>query len=403
MRDEIQRISKLVADGKLSPNDAADLIDAFYASERSEAEPTHEAPPPPADDPTPPDGPTPPPPPPPNRDPLKSLVDSIEKLTKETIESVDWNEVSTQARTSAKKGFEALKAGVEEISKGKINLGWMFTSEERTVEFPFSLVSGKTLKVENLCGDITISGSRDKGSVKASARFKGQNSEEAKSRAEAYTLVIEESDHVVLIRQPELSGGTVDLAIELPGTGSVEVRSEDGDISVSNTGGGCRIHSRTGDISLTGLDGAVEIFSERGDLNLEQIISPTITIELKSGDITGSQLKGNLSVRSGSGDIHLGPVTGKSISVEAVSGDIVLDLSEPVTGSLNIRTVSGDVRTTVGNGSDCRVSLSSLRGDVSTDLDLKEPVKLQQRITGRLGDGSGTLDISSVTGDVSLN
>ena len=42
MKDEVQRISRLVAEGKLSPEDAADLIDAFYASDQASA--AHEEP-----------------------------------------------------------------------------------------------------------------------------------------------------------------------------------------------------------------------------------------------------------------------------------------------------------------------------------------------------------------------
>jgi len=42
MKEEITRIMRLVQEGKLSPEDAAELIDAFTASEaREEEEPVH--------------------------------------------------------------------------------------------------------------------------------------------------------------------------------------------------------------------------------------------------------------------------------------------------------------------------------------------------------------------------
>ena len=141
MTDEVKRISKLVAEGKLSPEDAAELIDAFYASERADNEEEATATTPPKEEPngnhkatgT-------------NRDPLRGILDSIEKLTKEGAEAVNWQEVSKQARTSAKKGLDVLRSGIEDLSKGKVNIGWLTQSESREVSLPLTVPEGKTLR-----------------------------------------------------------------------------------------------------------------------------------------------------------------------------------------------------------------------------------------------------------------
>lgn len=418
MREEVQRISKLVAEGKLSPDDAADLIDAFYASDRNEeveAEPAATA------------GATPPPPPPgatagagsdggyttsssnghannrdAHRDPLRALVDSIEKLTKEGLDSVNWTEVSKQARTSAKKGFDAFRSGIEDISKGKVNLGWLSTGEMKEVVLPLAISSGKTLKIENACGDVKVVGGFDRGTATARARFKGATLEDAKAKADAYTLIIEESDYMVLIRQPDISGSHIDLEIQLAGNAPVEIRAETGDIQVMDTGAGCRIMTKTGDIRLRGLNGVVEVTGESGDISIEDVVTPTLSVENKNGDIRAERVRGNMNVRTATGDVHLEKSGGKTLAVESVSGAIYANLAEPVTGTLNIRTVNGDVQLGVPDGSDCRVSLSTLRGDVSCAIELKDQAKQEQRITGRIGNGTGTLDVSAVTGDVSV-
>lgn len=404
MRDEVQRISKLVAEGKLSPEDAADLIDAFYASERGGYEPEEDAP-------TPPPGPEagatateeakgtngahP-------RDPLRSLVESIEKLTKEGVDSVNWNEVSKQARQSAKKGFDALKSGIEDISKGKVHLGWLATGEAKEVVLPLSLPEGKTLKVENACGDVQIVGGAATGSVTARARFKGATTEDAKAKAEAYTLVIEESDHVVLIRQPDVSGLRVEIEIKVPGHGGVEVRAEAGNVEIQDTKGACRVVTKSGDVKLKGLNGVVEVNGESGDVSIEDATTPSLSVENKNGDISLISVHGNLNLRSATGSVRLKQVGGKTIAIESVSGTIEADLDEPVTGTLNVRTVNGDVKLGIPDGSDSRVSLSTLRGNVSCNLELSDQAKQDQRITGRLGAGAGTLDVSAVTGDVTV-
>jgi DUF4097 and DUF4098 domain-containing protein YvlB len=88
--------------------------------------------------------------------------------------------------------------------------------------------------------------------------------------------------------------------------------------------------------------------------------------------------------------------------VEAASGDVSVDLAAPVDGAVNLRTVSGDVSVEVPDGSDCRVSLSTLRGTVSTTLELQDAAQASLTLTGRLGEGTGTLDASTVNGSVRL-
>lgn len=385
MRDEIQRISKLVAEGKLSPEDAADLIDAFYASDRMDEE----------------TGPTPPPPPPgAARDPFRGIIDQIEKLTKEGAEAVDWKEVSRQARESAKKGFDFLKTGLDDLSKGKVN--FFGNTETKHISLPLSVPEGKTLKIENACGDVTVSSGSDAGTVAANARFKGSSIDDAKAKAQAYTLIIEESDTQVMIRQPDVSGLSVDLDVKISGKAQVEIKTENGDIRVVDTGMGARINGRTGDINVRGLNGQIEIHSESGDMTIEHSETTSLTVENKSGDIDVKHVKGNMNIRTASGDVRASNCSGKTVAFESISGDVVVDLVEPVTGNVNVRTVNGDAMIAVPDGSDCRVSLSTLRGSVTCTLELQEEAKAQQRITGKLGAAGGTLDVSAVTGDVRL-
>jgi hypothetical protein len=389
LREEIQRISKLVAEGKLSPEDAADLIDAFYAVDRMEEEgaPT----PPPA-----PDAPG------AARDPFKTIVDQIERLTKESVDSVNWGEVSKQARHSAKKGLEALRHGLEDISKGKININLFGSHERKEISLPLGITEGKTLKIENECGDVRITGGVESGSVTAVAKFRGSSPEDARAKAQEYTVIIEESDHQVLIRQPEVSGLEVDLDIRVPSNVQVELRTQMGDVHVSDTGSGCRVKARHGDIRLRGLNGAIEVSAESGDISVESSETTSLSVENKSGNIRVDGVRGNVNIRTATGDLHVVNSAGKVVALETISGDVLVDLEEPVSGTLNVRTVSGDARVGVPDGSDCRVTLATLRGDVNCNLQLDDEARAQQRVTGKLGEGSGTIDVSAVTGDILL-
>ncbi len=398
MKEEIKRINKLVAEGKLSPEDAADLIDAFYTSASQDGD----VPPPPpreayenagateyATDSRP-------------RDPFKNIIDSIEKLGKEVTEKIDWNEVSEGARSSAKKGLDALKAGLKDVSKGRFDVGWLFSTATRELRLPFAITDGQSLSVENGCGDVSIVADSVESYVVAKAKVRGATMEDAKAKADVYTLVVEGSDHGVVIRQPQVSGLEVDLEIHVAATPAVDVKSDTGDVIVRDTKNACRIKSTDGTVDVRGVNGVVEIIVSAGNVTVENGVSPNLYVENKSGDVSVRECDANMNLRCSSGNIAILSSKGKTIAAEAVSGNVTVDLVEPVSGTVNVRTVSGNAHVQVADGSDARVALTTLRGVTSTDIELTDRAQNDQRVTGRLGDGTGTIDVSAVTGNVEL-
>ncbi len=397
MRDEVKRILKLVEEGKLSAEDAAELIEAFEGgtmADEPRGEHASETPPPP-----PPPG-TPPSPP---KDPLKHLVEAMEKLTRDAFKNVNWHELATQARESGQKAAETIKSNFENVSKGKgFTFGFGFGNvESRTVTLPLIVPAGKVLRIENPCGDIRILGHAAEGEVTAHAQFRGA-SEDARAKADLYTLVIEESDGAVVIKQPDVTGLAVDLDIRVPGSVTVEVKSESGDIEISETKAGCRVSSKSGDVVLRGLDGPVEIVATSGDFIIEDSAAPSVTIENKSGDITLRRVSGNANIRTASGDVSLRDCDLKSLAVDGVSGNVDVDLRSPITGAVTIRTVNGNVLVGIPDGSDCRVGLKTLRGNVSCAIPLQDEARQDSQVTGKLGNGKGTLDVSAVNGNITV-
>lgn len=397
MKDEVRRILKLVQEGKLSADDAAELIEAFEGT-ASEPEGTGSKPD---------EGAHPPPPPPKAedgetiKDPLRSLVEAIEKLGKEAAKGVNWQEVAKQAKESASKAGETIKAGFESVRKGG---GFSFLTggfESREVILPLSFAAGKTLRIDNPCGDIFVSGGKEKGQVTASAKFRGIG-EDVKKQAESYTLIIEESETAVSIRQPDVPGLSVDLDITLPGSCAVEIRSQSGDVEVSATKSNCRIFGKSGDCRVKDVDGQIEISGMSGDISIEDSVATSCSIENKSGDIVLRRLAGNVNMRTTSGDVELNDCDLKSLAIDGVSGDIHVDMRSPITHAVSVRTVSGNVDVAVPDGSDCRVALKALRGHVSCAIPLQEEARGEGQVTGKLGEGKGTFDVSAVSGDIKV-
>lgn len=397
MKDEVKRILKLVEEGKLSASDAYELIEAFENSpeEESAKAGASDAPPPPPSDSAAGSSDS------AQKDPLKSLVEAIEKLGKDAANAVNWQEVAKQARESAHKASETIKSGFDQVKKGG---GFSFFTGavcEREVSLPLTVPDGKILRIENPCGDIKISGGFEVGTVTAHARFRGI-SEDTQAKADAYTLILEEHDSAVVIKQPDVPGLSVDLDVHLAGIASIEIKGESGEIDVKDTGAGCRVSSRSGDVVLKRLNGLIEISAQSGDLTIEDSTASSLQVENKSGDIVLRRVTGSANVRTTSGSISIRDCDLKTLAVDGVSGDVDVDLRTPISGAVSIRTVSGNTLVAIPDGSDCRVGLKALRGVVKCAIPLAEEHRVDGQITGKLGDGKGTLDASAVTGDITL-
>jgi hypothetical protein len=393
MREEVQRIIKLVQEGKISSEDAADLIDAFASAEAQK--------PPQEEPPTPPD----------SKEGaqtryeerFRAFVATMEKFGKEASGSVKWDEIARRVREGTLKGVDVIVSGLDEVAKGRVNFNNLFGIHEiKEVTLPLAVPEGKVLRIENPAGNLRVTGGATAGSVTAKARFRGVTQDDARQKSANYTLIIEESDHNVVIRQPDVSGLSVDVDVQLAGSAILEVRCDSGDVTVINTKAGARLTTKHGDIHVKGLDGLVEINGTAGDIMIEETQATLLTAESKAGNITLRAVSGTVNVRTTSGNVTARECKGKLYTFEAVSGNVSVDLSEPVAGKVDIRTVSGNAQISIVDGSDCRVSLSTLRGTAESDISLADEARTEQRITGRLGSGSGTLDVSAVSGDIYL-
>lgn len=382
---------KLVQEGKLSPDDAAELIEAFNDAPEepvAEAEAGQATEGAAAGTKT--------------EDPISKFIGSIEKIGKDVAKNVNWDDIAKQVRTGVNKGVEAIKHAAEEAKKGGGFSAFFGSAEVKRVELPLHVPEGKTLRIESRSGDVTVEGGFDIGSLTVDATFRSYNDEEAKKLADAYTPVLEESDHVIVFRQPESANMTADVVARVPKGTSVEVKLASGDVKVVDTFGPARVEGASGDVALKQVSGAVHVSQRSGDVKVEDSETTILDVDTKSGDIALSSVVGVIGIKTSSGNVKAKNVRPKSLTIEAVSGDVNADIASPVEGAVNITAVSGDIAVQVVDGSDCRVRLSTLRGSVSNKVDLQDLVNDEHLVTGRMGTGNGTLDLSVVTGSVSL-
>ncbi len=397
MKEEITRIMKLVQEGKLSPEDAAELIEAFGGSKEEptseesdateasvdEAEPKGDAKT--------------------GEDPFSRLIGGIEKIGKDVSTSINWKDIADQVRSGVNKGAEAIKIAMDDAAKGRGPFSSVFGHQtKRHYDLPLDVPEGKILRLEGISGNVFVEGGHEIGSVSIDATFRAYNEEEAQKAADRYLPLLEENDQSVSLRHGETEKLTADVVIRTKTGVPVEAKITSGEVKVFKTGGSVRISSVSGDVEVREVEGTVEVNVVSGDVLIEDAKASILTVESKSGDIHLTKVSGSLNVRTSSGDVMARNCSARTFSVEAASGDVDLDISQPVEGAINVRTVSGSIKIDVPDGSDARVMLSTLRGSVSTSIELLDETQEKLTINGRLGEGSGSIDASAVNGDVHL-
>jgi DUF4097 and DUF4098 domain-containing protein YvlB len=100
------------------------------------------------------------------------------------------------------------------------------------------------------------------------------------------------------------------------------------------------------------------------------------------------------------GDLETERIAALNFTVETVRGDIRLDLTTPVQGEVRLTTVKGDISVYLPDGNDCRVQMHTSAGDLECALECRAVDAGRGYYTGVAGDGTGTLALETVHGDV---
>lgn len=389
----------MVQDGRLSPEDATELIEALHQSDEPEAESapgpegasttttsssaqgstggTRESSA--------------------GKDPFRALIDVIESFGKEASQSIDFKTLSSKIKDSAKEGAKAAMDALKEATDHGFTFGLL---ESRSIELPLPSLEGKSLVVENHCGQVNVSGDAQIAELVAAVKVRGGTEQKRKEQISEYVLHIEETASEVIIRQAYVPNLQLDLEIHVAGNPACVVKTDSSDIKIKGLGPS-KVESRSGNLNGQEVRGAVEFSTVSGDIYASGLEGAAV-VESKSGNVVLEQVFNTLAARSTSGDISVANFKGQTASLEAVSGNITGTEFGPITGAANVRAVSGDVSLTLTEGSDCMVALSSVSGEFNLDADATDKVQAGQRLTAKIGDGRGTLDISTVSGNISV-
>jgi len=203
--------------------------------------------------------------------------------------------------------------------------------------------------------------------------------------------------------------------------GGVEAGATSGDVRVAGSGGGPVVASVTsGDICVEDADGRVEARATSGNVSLAALRGPATAARVTSGDLRVTRIQSEeVSLQTSSGDTKLSEVEADRISAKSTSGGITLkDLrarrvaagstsggiwiafTRPFSASLEAEATSGNVCLTMPASSDCAVHATTVSGSISGNA----WSEIGRREAGaRLGAGTGSVRLSTTSGDIRLD
>ncbi len=231
----------------------------------------------------------------------------------------------------------------------------------------YSLTADGTIRIRSISGEIRIIGS-DSPKVEVEGFKVGRN----RDRVEIVDRSAENRIDVD-VRYPENSGGDASVNFKVSVPRSVKynfelIRSVSGNVHVSGVSGRLKAESISGSVQLQDISGVVSASSVSGNVNVQNV----------SGTVSASSTSGNV-------DVYLKRIEGP--------------------GDMEFRSISGGVIVKVPASLDANVTMSTLSGRLTTDFDIEV---LQRRYSpgysarGRLGEGTHSIRIASVSGRVSL-
>jgi DUF4097 and DUF4098 domain-containing protein YvlB len=184
--------------------------------------------------------------------------------------------------------------------------------------------------------------------------------------------------------------GSSGVRLRVPAGSAVDVRTQSGDIRVRDLGGQTFVRSLSGDIAVSGAVGA-DVRTVSGDTSVEG-----------TGSMRVKTVSGDLEVR----ELRAGPPAPTTIELESTSGDVRWTGACAAGCRLSASTVSGDVILALDARSSFRFTMQSHSGGLEDRLGLQVSRASGRRrgadVEATFGKGEGSVDCRTFSGDARL-
>ena len=229
-----------------------------------------------------------------------------------------------------------------------------------TQEMTYAVNPGARISLENINGDITVSGGSGSGTEVEIVAHKKAGKQEYLD--EMKIVVDADADYIrIETRHPERDGGWFNWTTDTSGSVAYEL-SVPADVTLD------AIETVNGDVTIRAVSGTVKAGTVNGSLEIENLV----------GDVSLETVNGSISAEFDAMS------QGQRVDAETVNGKIALRLPEDASARVTAETVNGCI--------DCDdFGLKPEKGFVGRDL------------SGDIGDGEARISLDTVNGSIRIN
>jgi hypothetical protein len=175
------------------------------------------------------------------------------------------------------------------------------------------------------------------------------------------------------------------VSLSVPHGTRIELGSASSDTVISGIAAPVTVHSASGSTTLVGVSGPVDANTVSGSVHAQSV----------SGDLKVNTVSGELTVVEGAS---------RTLKANSVSGPVTVDLARDNSTDVSLTNVSGEVALRIPAPANAQIRANTTSGDVSSAFD---ELRIggtwgAKQLTGTLGNGSGKVKITTVSGSVAL-
>ncbi len=305
------------------------------------------------------------------------------------------------------------------------------TEVDRSFHQRFDVEPGARLELEHEDGDVVIT-PWDEAAIEVDVRYRVEYKRVGVGRDPDLEVRFEQGGSSVRVIGEEADAGGVGFffqdqieyvyRVSAPAWVTLELEGEDGDVEIGGWRAAITVRNDDGDVRLTDLevprlrldveDGDVEIAGFEGGMELE-VDDDDVTvrggregryrIDGQDGRVRLEDCAGDFEISTDDGDVELSGLSAGKLEVRTGDGRVEIGV-EAAAGALDLDVSAddGDVDLRLGAGVSATFTLSSSDGDIRVDADAEGLEQGRKRATGKLGDGGGTIRVSTQDGRIIL-
>ena len=182
--------------------------------------------------------------------------------------------------------------------------------------------------------------------------------------------------------------------------GFVKAVTSTGNIRVDKVTGDVDAKTATGEIQIHRVDGLVKAVTSTGKINVDEV-SGDVDAKTSTGEIQIHKVNGFVKAVTSCGKIEITGVGGVS-EARTDTGEISVEVPA-IRDNLEIRSSNGSITVFLSPEIAAQLEVSTSNGNITyKDLPLTVTELSKHKLTGRLGEGGGRINIKTSTGSINL-